>query len=164
MARTGAWCAIFSKGTWLCAGFQISSVPSSPAVARRRPAGDQASARNVAETITQKALALARQIGVYELIYRLLTSQGWLAEKREAYDEADRYYQEALSLVRQHEKPRSFCLILFHIGRLRLKQRQTEKARAILQEALAQIPEGDLDLVDRIQNSLAQVISSANDR
>lgn len=117
-----------------------------------------------ADSLTCKALALARQVSAYEIIYRLLTSLGWLSEKREAYAEADTYYQEALVLARQHanEKPRLLCIILSHIGKLRLKQQQFAEATAILQDTLRQIPASEQDLIERVQNTLAQVVLAQN--
>lgn len=112
-----------------------------------------------ADVLTRKALIMARQVSAYEIIYRLLTSLGWLAEKREAYAEADTYYQEALVLARQHanEKPRLLYIILSHIGKLRLKQRQFEEAATILRDTIKHIPDSEPDLIERARNILAQV-------
>ncbi len=110
-----------------------------------------------AEVYTREALQLARQMGFHELIQRLLTSLGWLAEKRKAYTEADTYYQEALLLARQHKKPYPLCMLLFHLGTLRLRQQQPEEAASIFQDMLKEIPEERKDLVELAQSGLARV-------
>jgi len=93
----------------------------------------------------------------YELIYRSLTSLGWLAEKRGAYTEADTYYQEALILARQNKRTRPLCMLLFHLGKLRLKQQQIGEAATFFQEILNQVPDDNPDLIARAQSGLAQV-------
>jgi tetratricopeptide (TPR) repeat protein/DNA-binding XRE family transcriptional regulator len=113
-----------------------------------------------AEAYTREALLLGRQMDFHELIYRLLTSLGWLAEKRKAYTEANTYYQEALLLARQQEKFRPLCMILSHLGTLRMKQQQFEAAAAFFHEMLDHIPEGNADLVERAQSSLARITAA----
>jgi transcriptional regulator with XRE-family HTH domain len=117
-----------------------------------------------AEALTREALELARDMHAYEITYRSLTSLGWLVEKRGAYTEADTYYQEALILAYQNKRPRPLCMLLFHLGKLRLKQQQIEAAAAFFQEMLDQVPDDDPDLTARAQSGLEQVALAQGQR